>query len=936
MKKIKKIQLILGLLAVVIISYILPVKALAKVDVTDPSSGYVNQNYNDRYKIQKIPLEDNNLYLSLDPYYRLGISDREKAKGSIAASHPNLFLQPNTNSINNVKDVNFFTSRKYGGYDSGAIYGTNFLIAEKKSGYAQGHKVWSHPLYVDNNNDYYINNQIQGLYSETKLYTDGKTTNGSGQSVPPRMKIGVEVKPVSNSLIRFTYTVENTSDEDLEFIPLQNIPLEISHIEKRTDPPVRPVIDLKMLGENEGISAEDNGYQLNYLFKNTPNGPDNFASFGVPRGYWLFIMPDATFGNREIDYDFYRKANWIYDPYKDRSVYGTGVEAEGYGPNEILKSKSNSDSPNNGIAIKWNEVTLKPGEYADFSYDVQMFSDFGINYLFHKKDKPEEKVYKAGETVVFQPSGSWINKERPLSEVLITTSIADGVTLKPNDEVLVKAMSTSGNGLETDIIKKVQVKDVYDKESQKLSVAISKQEMDKIKFDINSVGLEFNGLLNEDSRNKTVTQTANIRFTDEKTGEEYYRNQPIFILVDDTKFINPTNYELDVNKKVQYKEYFLDETVTYTVNVTNSNESTDDLSQAKIIDYMPEGLSKPTNIKLDNKTLSEENINWNDSEKELTLDLGKLSPGETKEVTYQATLESGKANDKKINRVTFTGDVAEDDAVSDEVEFLVKIKEKRKVSFDSMGGSPVDSIVVDNGDTVNEPISPKYPNRVFKGWYTTKEFTKLYDFSEPVIKDMTLYAKWQSSILDPTDNEHEVNTDKPNSSKEDLRIAYVSDFNFGTSENNAQAFTKKAMYDVIDSKGNKKVPSFVSVIDDRPDNPNKSAWSLRAKSSNFINNNGRTLNGASLILSDLNFQGEKKSPQLATGRLNISESSAKEIANSSNQPEGNSWSISLGKLEQEKVTGVSLEVPFGEYKDPTDYQSVIEWELVPKINGSGG
>ena len=65
-----------------------------------------------------------------------------------------------------------------------------------------------------------------------------------------------------------------------------------------------------------------------------------------------------------------------------------------------------------------------------------------------------------------------------------------------------------------------------------------------------------------------------------------------------------------------------------------------------------------------------------------------------------------------------------------------------KVSFDSVGGSSVDEKTVDYNTPVTRPEDPTKREYAFGGWYTDEACTKAYDFSQPVTKDMTLYAKW--------------------------------------------------------------------------------------------------------------------------------------------------------------------------------------------------
>ncbi len=65
-----------------------------------------------------------------------------------------------------------------------------------------------------------------------------------------------------------------------------------------------------------------------------------------------------------------------------------------------------------------------------------------------------------------------------------------------------------------------------------------------------------------------------------------------------------------------------------------------------------------------------------------------------------------------------------------------------KVSFDSVGGSSVDEKTVDYNTQVTKPEKPSKRGYTFGGWYEDEACTNVYDFTMPVTKDMTLYAKW--------------------------------------------------------------------------------------------------------------------------------------------------------------------------------------------------
>ena len=65
------------------------------------------------------------------------------------------------------------------------------------------------------------------------------------------------------------------------------------------------------------------------------------------------------------------------------------------------------------------------------------------------------------------------------------------------------------------------------------------------------------------------------------------------------------------------------------------------------------------------------------------------------------------------------------------------------VSFNSMGGSTVQSQSVADGEKATEPTAPTKAGKTFGGWYSDLDLTVAWDFSTDVVEsDMMLYAKW--------------------------------------------------------------------------------------------------------------------------------------------------------------------------------------------------
>ena len=77
------------------------------------------------------------------------------------------------------------------------------------------------------------------------------------------------------------------------------------------------------------------------------------------------------------------------------------------------------------------------------------------------------------------------------------------------------------------------------------------------------------------------------------------------------------------------------------------------------------------------------------------------------------------------------------------------------VTFDSRGGSKIDSIRISRNSTVKEPENPTRDGYTFGGWYTDKECTQAYDFSAKVTQSFTLYAKWTEGTTEPSDRKNQ-------------------------------------------------------------------------------------------------------------------------------------------------------------------------------------
>ena len=88
------------------------------------------------------------------------------------------------------------------------------------------------------------------------------------------------------------------------------------------------------------------------------------------------------------------------------------------------------------------------------------------------------------------------------------------------------------------------------------------------------------------------------------------------------------------------------------------------------------------------------------------------------------------------------------------------------VSFNTNGGNKITSQTVAKDNSVKEPTAPIKENFEFAGWYTDKELTTKYNFTEKVTKSFTLYAKWTEQKQENGGSEDVINNNSGNENKE--------------------------------------------------------------------------------------------------------------------------------------------------------------------------
>ena len=75
---------------------------------------------------------------------------------------------------------------------------------------------------------------------------------------------------------------------------------------------------------------------------------------------------------------------------------------------------------------------------------------------------------------------------------------------------------------------------------------------------------------------------------------------------------------------------------------------------------------------------------------------------------------------------------------------------ERKISFNTNGGSSVNTLTFNEGTSALRPENPTKGDEIFVGWFTDEALTQAFNFtadSAKLTQDITLYAKWKDYAL---------------------------------------------------------------------------------------------------------------------------------------------------------------------------------------------
>lgn len=127
----------------------------------------------------------------------------------------------------------------------------------------------------------------------------------------------------------------------------------------------------------------------------------------------------------------------------------------------------------------------------------------------------------------------------------------------------------------------------------------------------------------------------------------------------------------------------------------------------------------------------------------LSVTFGEAIDFDLPDVPNKAGYSNGRwVIDEKVITKGYIWDFASDKTATAEYDL-----DSYTVTFNSNGGTSVETVNVIHGEKVAKPADPTKEGFSFAGWYLDETLTQVYDFESPVVSNLTLYAKWNESCI---------------------------------------------------------------------------------------------------------------------------------------------------------------------------------------------
>lgn len=133
-------------------------------------------------------------------------------------------------------------------------------------------------------------------------------------------------------------------------------------------------------------------------------------------------------------------------------------------------------------------------------------------------------------------------------------------------------------------------------------------------------------------------------------------------------------------------------------------------------------------------------------------------------------MKEKQTNNKINNRIIIAGVIL---VLAVVIIFMILFfnKEEYTINFETNGGSPVASIIIDKDGIAEKPEDPVKEGYIFAGWYYNDE---PFDFSKPITSDMELEARWVVDVdakdVEDKDDLEDDDTEKEEDQKDNEKV----------------------------------------------------------------------------------------------------------------------------------------------------------------------
>lgn len=274
------------------------------------------------------------------------------------------------------------------------------------------------------------------------------------------LKTEMILSPIGKEFIKHEHIVTNTGDTPVTFKFLKSVDTELAGNDH---------VPVKHLGDNRGLYIETGQYRLDYFLK-VENGPDNYRNW-YTGGY----RRPRTDGFENIAIPFVNPEHVGtsgYNSFQNFTILGVG--------DEILNAAKNTESMgrgDSGIWMKWNDVTLNPGESKAFTYYIGIYpavkgSQVVLN--INKNDNALNSQNVMKEEMEFQVSTliSALRVQDVQEGSLILDFVLQEDTSNGKNDLLFKNIGLYDSN--NQLLRSYNVADVYDQQNKQMRIAYTK------------------------------------------------------------------------------------------------------------------------------------------------------------------------------------------------------------------------------------------------------------------------------------------------------------------------------------------------------------------------------------------------------------------------------------------------------------------------------